>query len=40
MWASCIRLLDPSEGNTLQLVNLEQNEAAVRSEDHLICRSS
>ena len=31
MWASCIRVLDPSEGNTLQQINLEQNEAAVRS---------
>ena len=30
MWASCIRVLDPSEGNTMQLINLEQNEAAVR----------
>ena len=32
MWASCIRVLDPSEGNTLQQINLEQNEAAVRFE--------
>ncbi len=30
MWASCVRVLDPSEGNTLQQINLEQNEAAVR----------
>jgi hypothetical protein len=30
MWASCIRVLDPSEGNTMQQINLEQNEAAVR----------
>jgi hypothetical protein len=30
MWASCIRVLDPSEGNTLQQISLEQNEAAVR----------
>ena len=30
MWASCIRVLDPSEGNTLQQICLEQNEAAVR----------
>ena len=36
MWASCIRVLDPSEGNTLQQINLEQNEAAVRFESILL----
>lgn len=27
-WASCIRLLDPFQGETLQLIELEDNEAA------------
>ena len=36
MWASCIRVLDPSEGNTLQQINLEQNEAAVRFESSFL----
>ena len=36
MWASCIRVLDPSEGNTLQQINLEQNEAAVRFESNFL----
>ena len=30
MWASCIRLMNPTEGKTLQLIELEQNEAAFR----------
>ena len=30
MWASCIRILDPINGNTVQRIKLEQNEAAVR----------
>ena len=30
MWASCIRLMHPTEGKTLQLIELEQNEAAFR----------
>jgi len=30
MWASCVRLMHPTEGKTLQLVELEQNEAAFR----------
>ena len=28
-WASCVRLLDPIKGEILQLIKLEQNEAAV-----------
>ncbi|CAB4062004.1 SF3B3 [Lepeophtheirus salmonis] len=28
MWASCIRILDPISSNTIQQINLEQNEAA------------
>ena len=40
MWASCIRVLDPSEGNTLQQINLEQNEAAVRYNFESILRIS
>lgn len=28
-WASCIRLLEPFQGETLQLIELEDNEAAV-----------
>ncbi len=31
MWASCVRVLDPVKGHTLQQINLDQNEAAVRS---------
>ena len=30
MWASCIRVLDPINGETVQQINLEQNEAALR----------
>ena len=30
MWASCIRVLDPINGETAQQINLEQNEAALR----------
>ena len=30
MWASCIRVLDPIGGKTIQTINLEQNEAAMR----------
>ena len=30
MWASCIRVLDPINGDTVQQINLEQNEAALR----------
>ena len=30
MWASCIRVLDPISGETVQQFNLEQNEAALR----------
>lgn len=29
MWASCIRVLEPISGQTVQQINLEQNEAAV-----------
>eukprot|EP00095_Tigriopus_kingsejongensis_P012083 snap_masked-scaffold60_size442463-processed-gene-3.15 protein:Tk12083 transcript:snap_masked-scaffold60_size442463-processed-gene-3.15-mRNA-1 annotation:"splicing factor 3b subunit 3" len=29
MWASCVRILDPIKGDTLQQIYLEQNEAAV-----------
>ena len=29
MWASCIRVLDPINGETVQQFNLEQNEAAL-----------
>lgn len=29
MWASAIRILDPVEGTTHQLLRLEQNEAAM-----------
>ena len=29
MWASCLRVMDPVSGETLQQVNFEQNEAAV-----------
>ena len=29
MWASCIRILDPIRGETLQQIYLEQNEAAL-----------
>ena len=29
MWASCIRVLDPINGDTAQQINLEQNEAAL-----------
>ena len=36
MWASCIRLMHPTEGKTLQLIELEQNEAAFRY--HLVLR--
>ena len=31
MWASCLRMLHPTEGRTLDLVQFEQNEAAFRS---------
>ena len=30
MWASCIRVLDPINGETVQQIPLEQNEAALR----------
>ena len=30
MWASCIRVMDPIQGRTMQKINLEQNESAVR----------
>ena len=30
MWASCIRVLDPINGETVQQINLDQNEAALR----------
>jgi splicing factor 3B subunit 3 len=30
MWASVIRVLDPVEGRTEQLIKLDQNEAALR----------
>ena len=30
MWASCVRVLDPITGETVQQINLEQNEAALR----------
>ena len=30
MWASCLRVMDPASGETLQQINFEQNEAAVR----------
>lgn len=30
MWASQIRLLNPVQGNTLDTIRLEQNEAAFR----------
>jgi splicing factor 3B subunit 3 len=30
MWASCIRLMDPIQGKTVQQIKLEQNEAAMR----------
>jgi splicing factor 3B subunit 3 len=30
MWASCIRVLDPINGDTVQQINLDQNEAALR----------
>jgi splicing factor 3B subunit 3 len=30
MWASVVRVLDPVEGKTEQVVKLEQNEAALR----------
>ena len=29
MWASCIRVMDPIQGRTMQKINLEQNESAV-----------
>ena len=29
MWASCIRLMNPINGNTLQVINLDQNDAAM-----------
>lgn len=29
-WASLVRLINPIQGNTLDLVQLEQNEAAFR----------
>jgi splicing factor 3B subunit 3 len=29
MWASALRILDPVEGTTHQLLRLEQNEAAM-----------
>ena len=30
MWASCLRVMHPSQGKTLDLVQFEQNEAAFR----------
>ncbi len=30
MWASCIRVMDPVNGKTVQQIRLEQNEAAFR----------
>lgn len=30
MWASCVRVLDPIQGETVQQIHLEQNEAAMR----------
>ncbi len=30
MWASCLRIMHPSQGRTLDLVQFEQNEAAFR----------
>ncbi len=30
MWASCLRVMHPTEGRTLDLVQFEQNEAAFR----------
>ena len=35
MWASCIRVLDPINGDTVQQINLDQN--ALRSVVRLIC---
>ena len=29
MWASCIRVMDPIQGKTVQKIKLEQNEAAM-----------
>ena len=29
MWASCIRLMNPISGNTVQLINLDQNDSAM-----------
>jgi len=29
MWASCIRLMNPIDGSTVQLISLDQNDAAV-----------
>lgn len=30
MWASCLRIMHPSQGRTLDLIQLTQNEAAFR----------
>ena len=30
MWASCLRIMHPTQGRTLDLVQFEQNEAALR----------
>ena len=30
MWASCLRVMHPSQGRTLDVVQFEQNEAAFR----------
>ncbi len=30
MWASCLRIMHPTEGRTLDLVQFEQNEAVFR----------
>ncbi len=29
MWASCVRVMDPVSGETVQQINFEQNEAAL-----------
>lgn len=30
MWASCLKIMHPTEGKTLELVQFQQNEAAFR----------
>ena len=33
MWASCVRIVDPMQGKSVQKIPLEQNEAAMRYEN-------